>query len=81
MAKYYGDLPCAKLAGVIHLTVSGTQCACGHPWRYGMTERDNGKFVNIIWRDKKAITCPKCLAYLENQDKNPQPLPVVNICS
>ena len=72
MAKFYGDLPCAKLAGTIHLTVSGTRCACGRPWHYGMSySRTGAGFVNIIWRDKAAITCPECLAYLEKSNLSP----------
>lgn len=54
MAKFYGDLPCVKLGGVIHLTVSGSRCAFGHHWYYHVLNR-NLKFHNIIWRDKAAF--------------------------
>ena len=27
-----------------------------------------GKFQNIIWRDKKAVTCPDCLARLADNE-------------
>ena len=68
MAKFYGDLPCTKLNGTIHLTVSANRLACGGTWRYNRPDR-SGKFHNIIWRDKAAITCPECLVYLEKHNQ------------
>ncbi len=40
MANYYGDIPCAKIDGVIHITTSGTKCLCGCKWRYGYVNKD-----------------------------------------
>lgn len=64
MAKHYDELPCVKLSGVVHLTVSGTRCACGHQWPLDASDRDT-KLDNIIWLDKAAITCPGCLAFFD----------------
>ena len=29
MAKYYGDIPCVKQNGIIHITKCATECLCG----------------------------------------------------
>lgn len=34
MAKYFGDIPCVKIGGYIHVTVSGSKCLCGCEWNY-----------------------------------------------
>lgn len=28
MAKYYGDIPCVKLNGIVHITKCATECLC-----------------------------------------------------
>lgn len=60
MSKYYGDIPCINLNGVVHITVSGTKCTCGREWAYGKGRRCDGRFVNIIWRTADAVTCAEC---------------------
>lgn len=60
MSKYYGNLPCVKLNGVIHITVSGTQCLCGGTYTYGRPSRSEKKCVNIIWRTFDVVTCDMC---------------------
>lgn len=60
MSKYYGDMPCVNLNGIVHITVSGTKCACGRGWAYGKGRRSDGKFANIVWRTDDAVTCTKC---------------------
>lgn len=65
MSKHCGDIPCANLNGIIHITISGTKCACGREWAYGRPSRSEKKCVNIIWREKEAVTCPDCLAAYE----------------
>ena len=73
MAQHYGDIPCVNLSGVIHATVSGSRCACGCEWHYGVSNR-SGKFVNIIWRSKDAITCKDCLRAMEKVEVSPSQL-------
>ncbi len=34
MAKYYGDIPCVKQNGIIHITKCATECLCGKKWSY-----------------------------------------------
>ena len=34
MAKYYGDIPCVKLYGIVHITKCATECLCGQKWSY-----------------------------------------------
>jgi hypothetical protein len=63
MAKYYGDIPCTKLNGIIHITKSGTECLCGVKWQYGYINKDRPQEKpNIIWRELDAVTCNKCKA-------------------
>lgn len=38
MAKFYGDIPCVKINGKIHITVGGTKCLCV---RYGLQQGNN----------------------------------------
>ena len=45
MAKYYGDIPCVKLNGIVHITKCATECLCGQKWS---------------WRSLNAVTCEKC---------------------
>lgn len=69
MSKHYGDIPCVNLNGVIHITAGASKCACTKEWIYGHKSR-GGKFKNIIWRNKEAVTCPDCLAWLaENETR------------
>lgn len=58
MAKHFGDLPCAKINGVIHITVSGSDCLCGQGWNYADPFAD--KSTNLIWRTIEGVTCPVC---------------------
>lgn len=61
MAKHYEDLPCIKIANLIHITISGTQCLCGQKYAYGKyTNRNSNHSNNIIWRNLNAVTCLKC---------------------
>jgi hypothetical protein len=63
MAKYYGDIPCTKLNGIIHIIKSGTECLCGGKWQYGYINKDRPQEKpNIIWRELDAVTCNKCKA-------------------
>jgi len=59
MARFYGDIPCVNLNGVIHITVSGTKCLCGQSYKYSKPDRE-GDNVNIIWREIEVVTCEKC---------------------
>jgi hypothetical protein len=59
MAKYYGDIPAVNLGGVIHITISGTECLCGVKWNYGTVDR-SGNSNNIIWRELESISCKEC---------------------
>lgn len=59
MATHYGDIPCVRLNGIVHITVSGTKCLCGASYRYSHPDR-MGNAGNIIWRDIEAVTCEKC---------------------
>lgn len=63
MAKFYGDLPCAKLGRKVHITVNSQKCLCGQEWVYDQPYAD--KRTNIIWREIEAVTCPKCRASFE----------------
>ena len=67
MAKYYGDIPCAKIKNLIHITNSATQCLCGQKWSYSIpNDRETLLTTNIIWRELDAVTCEKCKQlYLE----------------
>lgn len=66
MAKYYGDIPCARLDGIIHITKSGTECLCGAKWRYSYVNKDRPqKRNNIIWRELDVVTCGKCKEIFE----------------
>ncbi|MBO5373689.1 MAG: hypothetical protein J6A75_13370 [Lachnospiraceae bacterium] len=61
MAKYYGDIPCTKLDGIIHITTSATECMCGKKWRYAHNNKDRYEEKhNIIWRVLDAVTCDRC---------------------
>lgn len=61
MAKYYGDIPCVKLDGIIHITKSGTECLCGTKWLYSYSDENRPeKKHNIIWRELDVVTCNKC---------------------
>lgn len=60
MAKQYGDIPCVKIDGEIHITKSGTSCLCGRFYKYATVSRNDGHSVNIIWREMEAVTCRKC---------------------
>lgn len=60
MAKQYGDIPCAKIDGEIHITKSGVSCLCEKSYKYATTSRNDGRSVNIIWREIEAVTCKEC---------------------
>lgn len=61
MAKYYGDIPCVKQNGIIHITKCATECLCGQKWSYSRpSNREDFKTENIIWRNLNAVTCEKC---------------------
>lgn len=61
MAKFYGDIPCVKINGKIHITVGGTKCLCGRKYVYGMAcSRETMSSRNIIWRTFNAVTCNEC---------------------
>lgn len=68
MAKYYGDIPCVKIDGIIHITTSGTECLCGCKWRYGYVNKDRpeGRH-NIIWRELDIVSCNKCREMFEEK--------------
>lgn len=60
MAKHYGDIPCVKLDGIIHITKNGTECLCGTKWRCGYINRDRPQNrANIIWRTSDVVTCER----------------------
>ena len=61
MAKYYGDIPCAKIGNEIHITVNSTSCLCGKSYIYGKpTNRNDLSSSNIIWRELEAVSCKDC---------------------
>lgn len=61
MAEYYGDIPCVKQNGIIHITKCATECLCGQKWSYSRpSNREDFKTENIIWRNLNAVTCEKC---------------------
>ena len=61
MSKYYGDIPCVKLNGIVHITKCATECLCGQKWSYSRSSnREDFKTENIIWRSLNAVTCEKC---------------------
>lgn len=64
MARYFGDFPCAKIGGCVHITVSGSKCLCGREWNYDDSFAD--KKTNLIWRTIDAVTCPECI--VRNQE-------------
>lgn len=69
MAKHYGDIPCANIEGIIHITKSATECLCGREWCYGYVNKDRPqKKQNIIWRELEAVTCYQCKEIYENQN-------------
>lgn len=69
MAKYYGDIPCTKLNGVIHITKSGTECLCDKKWTYGRpSNRESLHSNNIIWRELDAVTCSACKEIFEKKN-------------
>lgn len=42
MSKYYGDIPCVKLNGIVHITKCATECLCGQKWSYSRpSNREN----------------------------------------
>lgn len=58
MAKYYGDIPCVKLNGIVHITRCATECLCGEKWSYSRpSNREDFQTENIIWRNLNAVTC------------------------
>lgn len=59
MARYLGDIPCVKIGGYVHITVSGSECLCGCKWNYADPFVD--KKTNLIWRTIEAVTCPDCI--------------------
>lgn len=71
MAKYYGDIPCARLDGIVHITKSATECLCGTRWKYGYINKDRPQNKsNIIWRELGAVTCGKCKEIFERTNWN-----------
>lgn len=61
MSKYYGDIPCVKLNGIVHITKCATECLCGQKWSYSRpSNREDFQTENIIWRDLNVVTCKKC---------------------
>lgn len=61
MSNYYGDIPCVKLNGIVHITKCATECLCGQKWSYSRpSNREDFKTENIIWRSLNAVTCEKC---------------------
>ena len=71
MAKYYGDLPCAKLDGIIHITKNGTKCLCGAKWEYRYVNKDRPQEKhNIIWRTLDVVSCSKCKEILNRKNED-----------
>lgn len=66
MARFFGDLPCANIGGMVHITVSATKLFCGGEWEYRSFWTQNFgrrlKKTNIIYRKIDAVTCPECRA-------------------
>ena len=61
MAKLYGDIPCVKINGIQHITISGTECLCGQPYTYGKPmSRHSMTCNNLIWRELESVTCETC---------------------
>lgn len=60
MAKNYGDVPCVKICGIIHVTTSGISCLCGKSYTYATHGRNGESAKNIIWRELEYVSCPKC---------------------
>lgn len=61
MAKLYGDIPCVKINGIQHITISGTECLCGQPYTYGKPmNRHSMTCNNLIWRELESVTCKTC---------------------
>ena len=71
MAKYYGDIPCVKLNGIVHITRCATECLCGEKWSYSRpSNREDFQTENIIWRNLNAVTCEKCKELGNTEEKN-----------
>ena len=66
MAKFYGDIPCAKLDKIVHITKSGTECLCGCKWQYGYVNKDRPQEKhNIIQIELDVVTCDRCREIFE----------------
>lgn len=61
MAKLYGEIPCVKINGIQHITISGTECLCGQSYTYGRPiNRHDMTCNNLIWRELESVTCETC---------------------
>lgn len=68
MARCYGDIPCVKTGGIVHITASGNKCLCGQEWNYADPFAD--KRINLIWRGIEAVSCSACRSLYEaSKDK------------
>jgi len=48
MAKYYGDIPCVKQNGIVHITMCATECLCGQKWSYSRPSNFWGVLTIIL---------------------------------
>ena len=73
MAKYYGDIPCVNIDGLVHITINATSCLCGRGYVYGKpVRRDDSQSFNIIWREIDAVSCAECrrLFFIDRKGKD-----------
>ena len=60
----YTEYPCIKIGETIHITVTGSKCACGRDYDYEEQATSPKDTVIIksplIWRTLSEVTCPAC---------------------
>ena len=57
------EYPCVEIDGVLHITVSGSRCACGKKYEYADIDMANTIVVRspLLWRTLQEVTCAMCL--------------------
>ena len=68
------EYPCVKIGEIIHITVSGSRCACGREYDY---EEQASSLKNtliirspLLWRTLTEVTCPACRNEMLNKERH-----------
>lgn len=66
----FDEYPCVNIGDVLHITVSGTTCACGREYVYAK-ELDSADTLIVrsplLWRTLSEVDCRKCRYVMEKR--------------